>query len=104
MAGRPKIYEEEAVIEKAIDVFWGKCYDAASADELLEAMGIGKGSFYLNFKGGKQELYERSLKQFAEKFHKEIQQEMERSGDEIGYIKKLFLSAADSSPAQKNRG
>ncbi len=104
MAGRPKIYDEEQVIDKAINVFWDTCYDAVSADELLEAMGIGKGSFYLNFKGGKQELYERSLKQFAEKFHQKIEQEMIRADDTIAYIRQLFLSAADAPSSKKNRG
>jgi len=54
MAGRPKIFDEQDVINKAIEVFWGKGYEAASADELLKAMNIGKGSFYLSFRGGKR--------------------------------------------------
>lgn len=104
MAGRPRIYDEVQIIDKAINVFWDKCYDAASADELLAAMGIGKGSFYLNFKGGKQELYEKSVKRFADKFRKKIEQEMSESGDEIGCIKQLFLAEANQSPERKNRG
>ena len=65
MAGRPKIFEEKDIINKAIEVFWTKGYEAASSDDLLAAMGIGKGSFYLAFKGGKKELYEKSLEQFS---------------------------------------
>ena len=54
MAGRPKIFDEQEVISKASQIFWEKGYEAASAEELLKAMGIGKGSFYLFFKGGKK--------------------------------------------------
>lgn len=104
MSGRPRIYDEEQVIDKAIQVFWDQCYEAASADELLEAMGIGKGSFYLNFKGGKQELYERSIKQFAKKFHKRIEQGLETADDPIEYIKQFFIAGANASTLQKNRG
>src|ERR1700761_7327176 len=104
MKGRPKLYDEDEVIDKAIEVFRDKCYDAASADELLAAMGIGKGSFYFNFKGGKLELYERSLQRYADKLNTKIEKEMEASGDEIAYLKQLFMSIAGSSAANKDRG
>jgi TetR/AcrR family transcriptional regulator, transcriptional repressor for nem operon len=104
MAGRPKIYDEQQVIDKAIEVFRDKCYDAASTDELLSAMGIGKGSFYLNFKNGKEELYERSIRRFAEGLNERIKAEMEQSDDPVGYIKDLFYQMIKASPRQKNRG
>jgi TetR/AcrR family transcriptional repressor of nem operon len=104
MKGRPKLYDEDEIIDKAIEVFREKCYDAASADELLAAMGIGKGSFYFNFKGGKLELYERSLKRFADKLNTKIEKEMDASGDEIGYLKQLFMLMASSSASNKDRG
>ena len=45
MAGRPKIFDEKDVIRKASAVFWKKGYEASSAEELLAAMQMGKGSF-----------------------------------------------------------
>ncbi len=104
MAGRPKIFNEEQVIDKATEVFWDKCYDAASADDLLQAMGIGKGSFYLSFKGGKQELYEKSLKQFGEKFYTLFQEKLSESDDKIVFLKRFFLSMADVPSMDKRRG
>ncbi len=104
MAGRPKIFNEEQAIDKAMQVFWDKCYDSASADELLAAMGIGKGSFYLSFKGGKQELYERSVKRFADNFYRNFMEGMAKADDEIAYIKSFFLSLADAPDESKNRG
>lgn len=104
MAGRPKIFNEEQAIDKAMQVFWDKCYDSASADELLAAMGIGKGSFYLSFKGGKQELYERSVKQFSDNFYRNFMEGMAKADDEITFIKSFFLSLADSTDGSKNRG
>lgn len=104
MAGRPKLYEESEVLDKAIEIFRNKCYDAASTDELLAAMGIGKSSFYLGFKGGKQELYQRTIRRFAETLNRKIEMEMEESGDPLGYIKDLFLRMANVSSVGKNRG
>lgn len=104
MAGRPKIFDEKEAIDKATEVFRNKGYDTASADELLNAMGIGKGSFYLAFKGGKQELYIRSLKQFAEEFSKKIISAIEHSDDQIQFIRRFFLVLADAENCDIDRG
>ncbi|AZA51764.1 TetR/AcrR family transcriptional regulator [Chryseobacterium sp. G0201] len=104
MAGRPKIFDENQAIEKATEVFKNKGYDTASADELLNAMGIGKGSFYLAFKGGKQELYLRSIKQFSDLFHQKLSEGIANSDNEIEFIKQLFLGLANGSGCDKERG
>lgn len=104
MAGRPKIFDEQEAIQKATEVFRNKGYDTASADELLNAMGIGKGSFYLAFKGGKQELYVRSIKQFSENFTKKITQLLENSEDQIEFIRQFFLILADAEDCDIERG
>lgn len=104
MAGRPKIFDEQEAIQKATEVFRNKGYDTASADELLNAMGIGKGSFYLAFKGGKQELYVRSIKQFAEEFNKKIASAIESSDNPIHLIRELFLGLAGKRGCDIERG
>ncbi|WP_370895622.1 TetR/AcrR family transcriptional regulator [Chryseobacterium gossypii] len=104
MAGRPKIFDETQAIEKATEIFRSKGYDTASADELLQAMGIGKGSFYLAFKGGKQELYVRSIRQFAENFNRRIAQAIEQSEDKIEFIRQFFLRLADAEDCDIERG
>lgn len=104
MAGRPKIFDEQKAILKATEVFRDKGYDTASADELLNAMGIGKGSFYLAFKGGKQELYLRSIRQFAEEFNKKIVFALENSEDQIRFIRQFFMVLADANDCDIERG
>lgn len=104
MAGRPKIFDENQAIEKATEIFRNKGYDTASADELLNAMGIGKGSFYLAFKGGKQELYLRSIRQFAEGFNQKIEQEIQNTDDQIEFIRRFFLSLANTKDCDRERG
>jgi TetR/AcrR family transcriptional repressor of nem operon len=104
MAGRPKIFDEKEVVEKAVDVFWTKGYETASADELLEAMGIGKGSFYLAFKGGKKELYEKSLRQYAERFDRQLLHDISVSKDPIQLIKDFFMALADDPKSKQMKG
>lgn len=104
MAGRPKIFDEQEAIQKATEVFRNKGYNTASADELLGAMGIGKGSFYLAFKGGKQELYVRSITQFAENFNKKIGEAIENSEDQIEFIRQFFLRLSDADNCDIEKG
>jgi TetR/AcrR family transcriptional repressor of nem operon len=104
MAGRPKIFDEQEVISKAAQVFWEKGYEAASAEELLKAMGIGKGSFYLFFKGGKKELYEKSLQQFASNLLSPLKKEIAESENPFEYLKSFFLELSDNANINKAKG
>ena len=104
MAGRPKIFNEQEAIGKATEVFRTKGYDTSSAEELLAAMGIGKGSFYLAFKGGKEELYVRSIRQFAENFNQKMSQAVGDSQDQIEFIRQFFLRLSDATDCEIERG
>ena len=96
MSGRPKIFNEEEVIQKAIDVFWKKGYEASSTEELLSAMGIGKSSFYLAFKGGKKELFEKAMKQRSDQALQRLEKGLEESENKIEFLKSLFRNIADT--------
>jgi len=64
MAGRPSIFDEEKVLEKARELFWTRGYEATSLDQLLAVMGMGKSSFYHAF-GSKKELFEKIMDRFV---------------------------------------
>ena len=97
MAGRPKTFDPEEILDKAVPVFWAKGYEAASTEELLEAMGIGKGSFYLAFKGGKKELFEKALLRYRKQQMLTFEQEMLAHEDPLEGIRSLFRSIATTS-------
>ncbi|PWC18865.1 TetR/AcrR family transcriptional regulator [Brenneria corticis] len=65
MSGRPKEYDDMAVIDAAMDVFWTNGYEASSTQELCERTGLGRGSLYHAF-GSKQNLYEQALRRYQE--------------------------------------
>ncbi|WP_200974828.1 TetR/AcrR family transcriptional regulator [Echinicola sp. 20G] len=95
MAGRPKIFNEEEALDKAITVFWEKGYENASAEDLLKAMGIGKGSFYNAYKGGKQELFEKSIKRVGSHYLNDFKKNIKNSEQPVEEIRKFFYSVAD---------
>ena len=47
--GRPRLFDLDAAIGSALEVFWKQGYAATTPAELLEAIGVGKGSFYNAF-------------------------------------------------------
>jgi len=57
---RPKSFDPETALAKAMGVFWEKGYDAASIADLTTAMGINRFSLYDTF-GDKRTLYLKAL-------------------------------------------
>lgn len=46
---RPKAFDRETVLRKAMQIFWEKGYEATSIQDLVKAMGIRRGSLYDTF-------------------------------------------------------
>lgn len=104
MAGRPKNYSEEELLAKATEVFWQKGYHNASAKDLMTAMEIGQGSFYLTFKGGKKELYQKTLKRFWKANKHQFVQGVKQTENPLVFIKSFFLSILDESFERCQKG
>ena len=62
---RPKEFDRDAAVERAMSVFWSKGYAATSTDDLLQAMQIGRQSMYDTF-GDKRRLYVEALKRYQQ--------------------------------------
>ncbi len=58
-----KSFDEDVALEKAMHVFWAKGYEPASITDLLEGMGLNRGSFYNAF-GGKKQLFVKALSKY----------------------------------------
>lgn len=63
---RNQEFNTQDVLDRSIQVFWHKGFKAASLQDLLSEMGIGKGSFYATF-GSKRELFLAALKRYGKK-------------------------------------
>jgi AcrR family transcriptional regulator len=63
--GRPREFDAEQALDRALEVFWRKGYEGASLEDLTEAMGINRPSLYAAF-GSKEELFRLALDRYAE--------------------------------------
>lgn len=63
---RPKSFDPDTVLAKAMVVFWEKGFDAASISDLTEAMGINRFSLYDTF-GDKHQLYIQALDAYTKR-------------------------------------
>lgn len=57
---RPREFDIEEVLTKALDAFWLHGYDATSMRDLMQATGLAKGSIYKGY-GDKKTLFMRAL-------------------------------------------
>lgn len=62
---RPREFDEQAVLDAAIQCFWRRGYEATSVRDLVEKTGITSASLYNAF-GDKRALYQRALDRYVE--------------------------------------
>jgi AcrR family transcriptional regulator len=67
--GRPKNFTREAVLEKAMPVFWRRGFADTSLHELEQATGVNKSGLYAEFKD-KEDLFVQSLGYYLEGLEK----------------------------------
>ncbi|MEI5099038.1 helix-turn-helix domain-containing protein [Streptomyces sp. PmtG] len=63
--GRPRQFDPETAVDQAMEVFWRKGYAGTTPQDLVDALGIGKGSLYNAF-GSKHALFERALRRYRD--------------------------------------
>jgi AcrR family transcriptional regulator len=63
--GRPRSFDADRALEKALDVFWCQGYEGAALSDLTEAMGITRTSMYAAY-GNKEQLFRKVLDRYGE--------------------------------------
>jgi AcrR family transcriptional regulator len=64
-AGRPRTFDADEALDRALEVFWRQGYEGASLSDLTAAMGVNRPSLYATF-GTKEQLFEKVLRRYAE--------------------------------------
>src|SRR5437870_4773708 len=61
--GRPRAFDPDAALDRAMHVFWAKGYEGASLSNLTRAMRINRPSLYAAF-GNKEQLFKKVLDRY----------------------------------------
>lgn len=101
--GRPYEFDREETLSKAMDVFWEKGYKATSIEDLVNRMGIKRGSIYNTF-GDKRSLFIAAVEYYGESVTSEIIKVLSSPGSPLGNIKKFFYALVEKPAERKTRG
>jgi AcrR family transcriptional regulator len=63
--GRPRAFDPDAALERAMHVFWAKGYEGAALSDLTRAMRINRPSLYSAF-GNKEQLFRKVLDRYVD--------------------------------------
>ena len=103
MAGRPSIFDEENVLDKATELFWTRGYEATSLDDLLAVMRMGKSSFYHAF-GSKKELFEKVMDRFVNDATHRLASDLPTHPHPMERIREFFREIPDSGWGKHKKG
>jgi len=91
--GRPKEFDCEVVLERALAVFWAKGYEATSIQDLVEATGVQRQSLYDTY-GDKHALYLAALRRYASQASRQVEKLTQPAGSPLGVLRDFMLATA----------
>jgi TetR/AcrR family transcriptional repressor of nem operon len=97
--GRPRAFDEDVVIDRAMDVFWTNGYANTSPAQLAEATGVAKGSLYNAF-NSKRELFDRALARYDRQVSELAGELLSRPGTTLECLRGALRSIVDFDLAQ----
>jgi TetR/AcrR family transcriptional regulator, transcriptional repressor for nem operon len=100
---RPKEFDRDKALERALSIFWDKGYEATSTDDLLKAMGIGRQSMYDTF-GDKHRLFIEALERYNATSSAALAERLTAGGSPIRAVESALLAIAEESPKARARG
>lgn len=88
---RKREFDKDAVLEKAMFLFWEKGFEATSIRDLKQATGISSSSMYETF-GDKRNIFLQALKRYCELELRQFTDMAQQASDVKQFIRELFGS------------
>src|SRR6267378_420333 len=99
---RHKEFDRDETLQKAMEVFWSRGYEAASIQDLVTHMGINRQSLYDTF-GDKHALYLLALDRYLEVESRKVFELLERPGSVKRSLRQLFEGVVERSLCDRQR-
>ena len=100
---RPKEFDEEKALRKAIGLFSRQGFAATSTDELMRVMDIGRQSMYDTF-GDKRSLFLRALELYVTESVQAISAELEKPGSALHAVRNALVTFAERDDLSSAEG
>ncbi|MBB3595051.1 TetR/AcrR family transcriptional repressor of nem operon [Rhizobium sp. BK529] len=98
--GRPREFELDDAVRKAMGVFWDRGYHDASLPDLLEGMNLSRGSFYKAFVD-KRGVYLRALDVYIEDAIRKVGEILHSNASPKAAIKEAFSRQVEESSGKE---
>jgi TetR/AcrR family transcriptional repressor of nem operon len=100
---RPREFDEEEVLDRAMKVFWSKGYASTSLEDLLSGTGIARQSLYTAF-GDKHALFLRALERYLDKNARPLRVMLTETPSVAQALRQVFSAIAEDAATEKKRG
>ena len=100
---RPREFDAEAALDRALDVFWFKGYESTSLDDLCEATKLSRSSLYSTF-GSKRNLLLQSVDRYVERRTPNIAAALARPlpiRDAVAALLDEFIDQIEAGPGRR---
>jgi AcrR family transcriptional regulator len=100
---RPKEFNQEKALRKAVGLFCRQGFAATSTDELMRVMGVGRQSMYDTF-GDKRALFLKALEMYVTESVQSINAELEKPGSALSALQSALTSFAERNDLSSAEG
>ena len=100
--GRPRSFDNDRALDRALQVFWRKGYEGATLSDLTKAVGVNRPSLYAAF-GDKEALFRKALDRYLNG-PAAYTQEALKEPTARAVVERLLRGAADLNTAPRNPG
>jgi TetR/AcrR family transcriptional repressor of nem operon len=100
---RPKEFDQEKALHKAIGLFSQQGFAASSTDELMRVMNLGRQSMYDTF-GDKRALFLKALKMYVTESIHAITAELKKPGSALSAIQNALVTFAERKDLSSAEG
>ncbi|WP_394828185.1 TetR/AcrR family transcriptional regulator [Pendulispora albinea] len=101
--GRPRTFDREHALHRAMEVFWAKGYEGAQLTDLTAAMGINPPSFYAAF-GSKEEAFREAVELYRGTVGASTLRALDAGGSVRDAVEGMLLQSVDNVLAAPGRG
>ncbi|MGH3253354.1 MAG: TetR/AcrR family transcriptional regulator [Trebonia sp.] len=100
--GRPRAFDTQQALERALDVFWSRGYAGTSVQDLVDELAVQRGSLYAAF-GDKHSLYLKAVELYDKRNREQLRAMLE-SGPVLPVLRRMLVDPAALTGAPERPG